>query len=119
MGIEIDIEASHGISQMHEHGHAVSRSFFYHACGEYTGTITVRVHASAHCATVAGNNRSPVGHVWPPPRSSGSLPHELHQTHVLVGVLLHDLGHSHLEILFRDVLSPLPQGEHTSFRAPH
>jgi len=40
-----------------------------------------------------------------------SLPELLHRD-VLLGVLLHDLGDGHFEVLLRDVDAPLPQRKH-------
>ena len=40
-----------------------------------------------------------------------SLP-ELLERDVLLGILLHDLRHGHLEVLLRDVDAPLPEREH-------
>ena len=44
------------------------------------------------------------------------LPEHLHG-HVLVAVLLHDLGDRHLEVLLGDVDASLAQGEHARLRA--
>jgi hypothetical protein len=46
-----------------------------------------------------------------------ALLEELLDGHVLLGVLLHNLGHGHLEILLGDVNAPLTQGVHPYGRA--
>merc|ERR1719458_697960 len=48
---------------------------------------------------------------------SAPLLEELLDAHVLLGVLLHDLGHSHLEVLLGHVHSPLSESIHTRFSA--
>ena len=49
------------------------------------------------------------GVIWVEVRAV-SLLEELLDAHVLLGVLLHDLGHGHLEVLLGHVHPPLPVG---------
>mmetsp|Transcript_56794 Transcript_56794/g.164778 ORF Transcript_56794/g.164778 Transcript_56794/m.164778 type:complete len:390 (+) Transcript_56794:14-1183(+) len=50
-------------------------------------------------------------------RPGGASPHELHQAHVLVRILFHDLGHRHLEVVLGNMLSSFPECKHAGLSA--